>query len=229
MENINNVVQTNNVINKRIGTFTFGLTLILFGIIVIIQTFAPFDLLRYVLMLWPIVFISIGAETLYYLFKKNIQIKYDLLGIILTLFLVFIGGIFSIGNYAVNKILFDEKVQNSILQIADNNNYNVNYQKNCMITNLSNKPVNVKIIENANANNLIYFNKTFAPDLTKSNALLETLLTNSYYGYMHIDYERENGIMNILITQLPKHFNSLDITIYTKDKNSIKLENCTII
>lgn len=234
MENLDNVGDENTIevknkkTTKRIGTFTFGLTLILFGIIVIIQTFAPFDLLRFVLMLWPIVFISIGAETLYYLWKKDIQIKYDFFGIILTLFLVFIGGLFSMGNYAVNKVLYNEQVQNSIIEATKDNYPRLSYDNQCIIANLSEKNVNVKIIENKGINNMLYINNKFISNSDKKPLFIETILALTKSNHLYVYYDNDDNL-NICITNTPDYIDSIDITIYTNDKENIVTENCTLI
>lgn len=226
MENSNEIIAEikDKKITKRIGTFTFGITLILFGIIVIIQTFTPFDLLKFVLMLWPIIFISIGSETLYYLWKKEIQIKYDFLGIILTLFLVFIGGLFSIGNYAVNKVLYNPEVQNNIVELVNNNPYRLSYNNKCSISNLSGKNVNIQIVESSEIENIIYFSN----NLAKNADTIEAILSQSRYDHLYISRDKDYSL-NICITQLPDYIDSIDILVYTNNKDSITIQNCTLI
>ena len=74
MENKDNVnVQTEKKKVRKIGRLTFGITLILVGLSVVIQTFLPIEIFRYILMLWPLVFISIGIEVIY--FSKREEIK----------------------------------------------------------------------------------------------------------------------------------------------------------
>lgn len=208
---------------KRIGTFTFGLTLIILGIVVIIQTFLPFDLLRYTLMLWPIVFISIGAETLYYLFKKDIQIKYDFLGIILSIFLVFLSSIFSIVNYGVNKILFEPSIQEDILSIVNNNPYRFYYDSKASIVNLTSDNIYVKIVENENISNSIHFYVSS----NLENKLLETIISDELHNFVNIHYDNENNI-KVLLTQLPDYIDTVEIIVYTNNTNSITLDNCNV-
>ena len=62
---------------RRIGTFTFGLILILCGICVLIVTFSNIDMIRYIFMLSPIIFISLGIEVI--VNYKNSNLKYDFL------------------------------------------------------------------------------------------------------------------------------------------------------
>ena len=102
MENKDNVnVQTEKKKVRKIGRLTFGITLILVGLSVVIQTFLPIEIFRYILMLWPLVFISIGIEVIY--FSKREEIKYDGVGIFLIFVVLFFGTIFGAVNYGVNK------------------------------------------------------------------------------------------------------------------------------
>ena len=101
---------------RLIGRTTFGISLILLGITIALQTILPIDLLRYVLMAWPLIIISIGIEILYYSNKDNFETKYDFLGIILTGIIVFFGIGFSVLNYGVNKILYSNVMTEYLTQ-----------------------------------------------------------------------------------------------------------------
>lgn len=223
------IKETKNVTSKRIGTFTFGLTLIIFGISIIIQTFFPFELIKFVLMLWPIVFISIGCETIYYMINRNIQIKYDLFGILLTLFIVFIGSIFSIGNYAINKLLYDNKIQNAIVE-SINTSYRTYYFDNeCNIVNGSDKNVNVKIIENEQTLNQIINIYTNVNSQNDDNDFLLKLITHSQNNHIMQSYYDKDDTYNIYISKIPEYIESIEILIYTNNRNNLSLENCTIV
>ena len=64
---------------RRVGTYTFGVMLIIVGISVLIMTFTKLDFFRYLLMLWPVVLIGLGIEILYLNSKSNIKMKIDFL------------------------------------------------------------------------------------------------------------------------------------------------------
>src|SRR5574344_2088757 len=96
---------------KRVGTYTFGAMLILIGISVLIMTFTKMDFVKYILMLWPILLIGLGIEILYLNSKSNIKVKIDFISIILMCIVLFFTGIFSIGNYFVNKFLSDDDLK----------------------------------------------------------------------------------------------------------------------
>ncbi|MSS62471.1 LiaF transmembrane domain-containing protein [Velocimicrobium porci] len=53
----------------KIGTFTLGITLILFGILFLLHVFAIPISYELILKLWPIMFIFLGTEILYHYFR----------------------------------------------------------------------------------------------------------------------------------------------------------------
>ena len=108
---------------KRVGTYTFGVMLIIIGISVLIMTFTKFDFFRYLLMLWPIVLIGLGIEILYLNSKSNIKVKIDFVSIILMGVVLFFTAIFSLGNYFVNKVLYDEDIKGRVFNQYFENSY----------------------------------------------------------------------------------------------------------
>lgn len=109
---------------KRVGTYTFGVMLIIIGISVLIMTFTKFDFFKYLLTLWPIVLIALGIEVLYLNSKSNIKVKIDFISIILMLVVLFFTAIFSLGNYFVNKILYDEDIKEKVFNQYFDYEYN---------------------------------------------------------------------------------------------------------
>jgi hypothetical protein len=82
---------------RRVGTFTAGITLIGFGVLFSIHTFAVNFNYQFVFRLWPIILILLGIEVIVsYVLNKNEAIKYDagaiVLVIILTVFAMGMGG-----------------------------------------------------------------------------------------------------------------------------------------
>lgn len=110
---------------RRIGTFTFGCMLIVVGISVVLMTFTGTELLKYVLTLWPVAIIFLGGEILFFSFTQKDRLKIDFAGIILMCVTLFLTAVFSVGNYAVNKILYDKDVKAMIVNdfVADERNY----------------------------------------------------------------------------------------------------------
>lgn len=108
---------------RRVGTYTFGVMLIIIGISVLIMTFTKFDFFRYLLMLWPVVLIGLGIEILYLNSKSNIKVKIDFISIILMGIVLFFTAIFSLGNYCVNKVLYDEDIKGRVFNQYFENSY----------------------------------------------------------------------------------------------------------
>ena len=131
---------------KIIGRTTFGIALVLFGISLVIQTLFSLDILRYVLMLWPLIIISIGIEIIYYSNKNDIEIKYDFWGIILTGIVVFFGILFSLFNYGVNKVLYNEDVKEYV-QTPHEDYIDYSFDSKLKITNMDDTTINVKVME----------------------------------------------------------------------------------
>ena len=136
MENNDNInVQTEKKRVRKVGRLTLGITLILVGLSVIIQTFLPIEIFRYVLMLWPLVFISIGIEVIY--FSKKEEIKYDGVGIFLVFVVLFFGTIFGAINYGVNKILYNDNMKNYIAEELNDSVVNYTFSPKIKINNYS--------------------------------------------------------------------------------------------
>lgn len=63
---------------RRVGTFTLGICLLGFGILFLIHLFIPSMGYLLIFHLWPIILISLGAETLFFVWKgSNEKIRYD--------------------------------------------------------------------------------------------------------------------------------------------------------
>lgn len=74
---------------KKVGSFTFGITLIFFGIMLLVSVFnKSFDLLL-ISKVSPVFLIVLGSEILVnYFALKDYEIKYDFWGLIMCLFVV---------------------------------------------------------------------------------------------------------------------------------------------
>jgi O-antigen/teichoic acid export membrane protein len=72
-------------VNRRVGTLTLGLMLILFGVLFISRLFFPDFDYNYILKLWPLILISLGAEVIAaYIINKPEKISYDAAAIVLV-------------------------------------------------------------------------------------------------------------------------------------------------
>ena len=117
-------------VEKRVGTYTFGVMLIIVGISVLIITFTSAIFFRYLLMIWPVVLIGLGIEILYLNTKSNIKVKTDFISIILMGIVLFFTAVFSFGNYWVNKVLYDEDIKGKVFNQYFERNYFESYEDN---------------------------------------------------------------------------------------------------
>ena len=74
----------------KVGTVTFGISLIAFGTAFLIHFFLPVLTIQRMIVFWPVIFILLGLEVLLSTFtnKEEEVVVYDKTGIILTAVLV---------------------------------------------------------------------------------------------------------------------------------------------
>lgn len=206
---------------KIIGRTTFGIALVLFGISLVIQTLFSLDMLRYVLMLWPLIIISLGIEIIYYSNKNDIEVKYDFLGIILTGIVVFFGIIFSLFNYGVNKILYNDDVI-QYLQTPNEDYIDYSFDSKLKITNMDDSTINIKIIEDEQCTETKVVMKYTLIPKTTDNVLALFENADSLYNYIDID-NLDSDIATLEILDIPSTFEDTEIVIHTSSKDNILL------
>mgnify|MGYP000853080158 CR=1 FL=1 len=99
---------------KRVGTITFGASLISLGILIFISQISDIYTLDLALKLWPLVLILLGTEILWYRFMNkddDVVIKYD----ILSIFLVFTILFTNLALYAMLEVGIIDKIKASIM------------------------------------------------------------------------------------------------------------------
>lgn len=106
---------------KQVGNLTFGILLIVLGVIFLISMFTEPTWLMHAIDLWPIFLITLGAETLFYSEIKGYTLKWNFwnvifIGIILIASL-FIGICGSMIRFASQ----DENIQNKAKEIVYRN------------------------------------------------------------------------------------------------------------
>ena len=206
---------------KIIGRTTFGIALILFGISLVIQTLFTLDILKYVLMLWPLIIISLGIEIIYYSNKNDIEVKYDFWGIILTGIVVFFGIIFSLFNYGVNKILYNDDVI-QYLQTPNEDYIDYSFDSKLKITNMDDSTINIKIIEDEQCTETKVVMKYTLIPKTTDNVLALFENADSLYNYIDID-NLDSDIATLEILDIPSTFEDTEIVINTSSKDNILL------
>ncbi|WP_455717143.1 LiaI-LiaF-like domain-containing protein [Anaerosporobacter sp.] len=89
--------EVREVRKHRIGSYTFGLTLIVYGVLFLVHIFAPAISYDFIFRLWPLTFISLGIEVLLGSRREDTRFVYDkvaiILLILLTIFAVFMAGV----------------------------------------------------------------------------------------------------------------------------------------
>lgn len=87
---------------RRVGTFTTGIALVLFGVVLGISGFVQTFDITIVFKLWPFVVLSFGVEVLIFAFtNKEDKFRYDGASIFLLVFVV----LSSMGMAVVERIL----------------------------------------------------------------------------------------------------------------------------
>lgn len=205
---------------KLIGRTTFGFALVLFGISLVVQTLFTADILRYILMLWPLIIISIGVEIIYYSNKTDIETRYDILGILVTGIIVFFGILFSFINYGVNKILYSEDF-NEYLQQPTQEYIDYLFDSDLKLVNLSDKNIKLKIVEDATYNDVrVIINYTNIPET--NNTLINLFNDNSYSMYQYTDiYDTDTELARLEFLPIPDTITDIEITITTNSKDRI--------
>ncbi len=73
-----------NKTNRKIGTFTFGFSLILFGVVFLLKLFLNTITYGFIFKFWPLILVILGLEVLVSYFKNNTdKIHYDAVSLVL--------------------------------------------------------------------------------------------------------------------------------------------------
>ena len=77
---------------RRVGTVTFGITLLCYGILFLVHIFVPTLEYRYIFRCWPVVFILLGFEILVENHKsktEDCKVVYDFAAVIMLAVMLF--------------------------------------------------------------------------------------------------------------------------------------------
>ena len=203
---------------KRVGTYTFGAMLILIGISVMIMTFTKLDLVKYILMLWPVVLIGFGIEIIYLNSKSDIKVKIDFASIVLMCAVLFFTGIFSLGNYFVNKVLYDEDVKSLLVdQYVNNSEYGKLMEKEVSIQTDKKNKVEVTVVENKDYQNSSYVRVRLKVNTDEQIKMTDAVnMKNEIY-----DDFTEN---TIYLKDLPEFIEKVQVTVYTNSANNVEYD-----
>lgn len=206
----------------RIGRTTFGISLILVGITIIIATFCSIDVLRVTLMFWPTVLIAAGCEILYFSKKENTDIKYDFFGMVLTAIVIFSAFIFSGINYFVNKILYEDEIKNAIIYNNSKKEYSIYKEYSSIkVINNADKKVNVNIIEDREQGVFIKLDGV-CRTLSDKERIYNFIDGLSLNISEILEFDDENEIL--YVNNMISKYDNVNITIHTNNKNNVYLE-----
>jgi len=89
---------------RRVGTFTLGIVLVIFGVLFLIHSFFREMDYSLIFVCWPLIFIILGGEVLYYaLHQSSIEYKYDFAAVVIIVMLV----IFAMGMACADCIYYN--------------------------------------------------------------------------------------------------------------------------
>lgn len=77
---------------RRVGSVTFGITLLCYGILFLVHTFVPALKYQYIFRCWPVVFILLGFEILVENHKsktEDCKVVYDFAAVIMLAVMLF--------------------------------------------------------------------------------------------------------------------------------------------
>ncbi len=85
--------------NKRIGTLTVGIFLVVLGVLLLTQLITGTSMAQNLINVWPIILVTLGIEILYYRYRmpQGDKLRYDFVSM-LVLFLI---GVSAIGLYTL--------------------------------------------------------------------------------------------------------------------------------
>ena len=215
MEQVKNEENKKNV--KRVGR----VTLVLIGVLIILQLFLDIQIVKYVTMFWPVILIILGIEVIYYSKKEYLDIKYDAAGIILTFIVLIVASIFSLITYGVDKITSYNKDQ--VINNLVKENYNMSFEKKVEVNNLTDAKINVKKQISSDFDGTYVIANIKFKDYTKTSLI--GLINNEYslYNMIRID-ELSSDLSKLNIVNVPDYIDSIDFIITSSSDEMVKLE-----
>ncbi|WFD11492.1 LiaF transmembrane domain-containing protein [Tepidibacter hydrothermalis] len=97
----------------RVGNLSSGVMFIILGIVLLASLLKGLVVTEYIFKFWPVVLIILGLEIIAYVYfskADNSKVKYD----ILSIFMIILVGLFSIGAYTIYSLDIMSKLSSSI-------------------------------------------------------------------------------------------------------------------
>lgn len=209
---------------KRVGSITLAIMLIIFGIVSFLHMFIKFDLLRYILMIWPILFIVLGIEILVCNAKKNIQIKLDFLSIVLMFFIIGFLCVLGVCNFCINEVFYNNELKEALLEKSSFYSYELSCKDELYISNLSDKKVKLKVEqvdlrydENDSSSKVILSSNY-------SESKIWNVIINNWQDNSILINRDKNSNSKIIITNIPDYIDDVEIKVLIDNKDKIKID-----
>lgn len=206
-----------NIVTKRIGINTLGILLIVFGIILSIQMFIKIDLFRYILLLWPVIFVSLGIETIYYNNNKKVNVKFDIGTTFCILTILFIAFIFGILNFGLNQILYNNDTKAFFSESLDQPDICYFNGDSLTINNYTDRNITIKVIEDANSKNTKATINLKYVDKYENNLMFAMSNLNIKNNILAID----NNSIEVL--KYDSFIKNMEIIVSIKNKDNLHL------
>ena len=94
---------------RRIGSVTFGITLVCYGVLFLMHTFVPMLKYQYIFRCWPVIFILLGCEILVENYKSKAQdckVVYDFAAVAMLGIMLLFAMIMAIIDFEISYELF---------------------------------------------------------------------------------------------------------------------------
>ncbi len=204
---------------KKVGRITLGITFIIVGISIILQLFLKQEVISYILSMWPVILIALGVEILYYSNKKNVEVKYDVLGFVLIFIVIMCGSIFSLVHLGIYRVTDGTFLSEQVSSPKISDYFDVD--EGLSIINVSDQKIEPVTKENMELEEIrcVIESNIQEEDLNKYKAIFHGY---SLYEFIRVNYTDHNVIE---IYDLPDWCNDLQITIYTPDKDLVTYSN----
>lgn len=197
--------------NKKVGFKTLGVCLILFGILFFIQVIFKVNILRYILIAWPVILVALGAEIIITDIKSEVKIS------IFSIFLIMILIVSSFGFGALNVLLNEILYTDEYIQSISDNDFTYRISEDVPTININNyseKIVNLKIVENDSSDPKLHINIKYRIGKNNISNILSRL-DDDFYKNCSI----KDGID---IYNIKDNIESVNLIIVTDDISKVK-------
>lgn len=210
---------------KRVGSLTLAFMLIVFGILMILQIFLKFDLLRYILMIWPVLFIMLGIEILVYNTKKDAELKIDAGSILLMFIIIGFACLLGLCNFGINQVLYNDDVKSGVLSQNSSYSYELPCKEEVDISNISDKKIKIKVeeVDLGYDTDEEYAKVVLYSKYNENKSLLFDMIVNNWQSDNLVTSRNRDGNSKLVITDVPSFVDDLEIKVLVSSKDKVKI------